>query len=779
MSSFDNIPVELREMDQWVVWEMRPPAKEGDNPRKVLIDPKTGWEAKSTEPATWDSYENVIQAYQTRRYAGIGFVFTESDPYVGVDYDHVRENGEWEAGYLEEILSFGSYAELSPSGTGAHVITKGKKPGSRCRSGPREMYERARYFTFTGNLIEGACPEIRQAQEAINTVYQIIDPNYQENCNQPSQAEGPAPHVQQERSTTTDYEIIRKAESARNGDKFSHLMRGDWSGYQSQSEADSALCCMLAFYTRDIPQIDRIFRMSGLDRSKWMEKRGALTYGELTIQNALSTVKEQSSRSTVKNFRQPVTTQSERREGSTSSEPNSLSFIDENGKPNFIRIGRHLQEKYQTVTHERTTYLYDINTGLYCRDNGEIESETQIILEEADYSKSLTQVKREVVSYVRDHNIVKEYPFNNYQGIPVQNGVLKINFDTEAVEILPYSPDMFFTYQLPVTYDPEADSHEIDGVIRQWVEPEDVDTMYQIPAQAILHQWSREKPYKKCYILQGDGNAGKTTYIELLHNTFGERNCACVALQRMGTDRFFMAPLEGKLFNLYDELADMPVNNTEALKELTGGFYHSIERKGRDSYEGRIFAVHVFSCNKPPNVDKRYQDDSAFWERWEYVTFPRTFPKDPTFNERYYTPENISGFFNAVLKNVIDIRKRGALLTESSAFETRERWNYNSDPLFRFLEENLEKDQNGAIPKEVLHAAYLSFCRHENVEATKIIKAPNTFGQKMFSYGAADSRPRQGRDRVQSYTGFRWMRTSRYQPEGTDQAALTKAHQPV
>lgn len=452
---------------------------------------------------------------------------------------------------------------------------------------------------------------------------------------------------------------------------------------------------------------------------------------------------------------------------------NYPSFMDDNGKPNFIRIGRYLQGKYHTVTHERTTYLYDTKTGLYCKDNGEIESETQVILEECGYSDSLTRVKREITSYVRDHTIMKEYPFNSYQGIPVKNGVLTINFDTETIEIIPYTPEMFFTYQLPVTYDPEADSQEIDSVIRQWVEPEDLDTLYQIPAQAILHQWGRDKPYKKCYLLQGDGNAGKTTYLELLHATFGEINCACVALQRMGTDRFFMGPLEGKLFNLYDELADMPVHNTEALKELTGGFYHNIEKKRFDSYQGRIFAVHVFSCNKPPRVDERYQSDSAFWERWEYVIFPNIFRKDPTFNERNYTPKNISGFFNAVLKAVISIRKNGVLLTESSAYETKDKWNFNSDPLYRFIEGNLEKDQNGAIPKEVLYAAYLSYCRDESIDATKIISSLNTFAQKLFSYGAAQSRPRIEGERVQCFAGFKWMRTSDYQPEGTNQAALT------
>ena len=302
MQSFDNIPVELREIHQWVVRDER----------KVPYNPITGQPASSTDPTTWDSYENAIRAYQTGKYAGIGFVFTESDPYVGVDYDHIRETEGWEPGYLEEILSFGSYAELSPSGTGAHVITKGMIPGQRNRnaSGPREMYEKGRYFTFTGNIIAGACPDIRQAQDAINTVYRIIDPSPATDPSRKTHI--PTPASTPGGNATPDYEIIRKAESAKNGDKFSRLMRGDWSGYPSQSEGDSALCCLLAFYTRDIPQIDRIFRISGLNRPKWGEKHGALTYGESTIQNALSTVKEQSSSAGYKNPRQQVKTHQEK-----------------------------------------------------------------------------------------------------------------------------------------------------------------------------------------------------------------------------------------------------------------------------------------------------------------------------------------------------------------------------------------------------------------------------------------------------------------------------------
>jgi primase-polymerase (primpol)-like protein len=65
--------------------------------------------------------------------------------------------------------------------------------------------------------------------------------------------------------------LIERAKRARNGDKFSRLWAGDASEYDSASEADLALCSILAFWTVGDPDsIDRLFRESGLFRdAKW------------------------------------------------------------------------------------------------------------------------------------------------------------------------------------------------------------------------------------------------------------------------------------------------------------------------------------------------------------------------------------------------------------------------------------------------------------------------------------------------------------------------------
>jgi hypothetical protein len=92
-------------------------------------------------------------------------------------------------------------------------------------------------------------------------------------------------------NSLTDEEVLHRAESARNGEKFRCLMAGDTSVHAGDdSSADLALCNILRFWTAGDPeQIDRIFRHSGLMREKWDEGRGETTYGNRTIALALNT----------------------------------------------------------------------------------------------------------------------------------------------------------------------------------------------------------------------------------------------------------------------------------------------------------------------------------------------------------------------------------------------------------------------------------------------------------------------------------------------------------
>jgi hypothetical protein len=92
-----------------------------------------------------------------------------------------------------------------------------------------------------------------------------------------------------------DRKLLDKARSAKNGSKFAALYdQGDTSAYAGDdSRADEALCCHLAFWCdKDPARIDRLFRQSARFRDKWDERRGAQTYGERTIERAISLTAE-------------------------------------------------------------------------------------------------------------------------------------------------------------------------------------------------------------------------------------------------------------------------------------------------------------------------------------------------------------------------------------------------------------------------------------------------------------------------------------------------------
>lgn len=141
-----NIPLELKKLNQWVVWRM----EEGE--RKMPYNPKTHTPAKSNDATTWGSFMDAAKAMQDHDYSGLGFVFSDNDPYCGIDLDDVRQGTQIEMWAYDIVSRFNSYAELSPSGSGIHIIIKGKVDKGRKVTPRIEVYSTERYFTFTGDV---------------------------------------------------------------------------------------------------------------------------------------------------------------------------------------------------------------------------------------------------------------------------------------------------------------------------------------------------------------------------------------------------------------------------------------------------------------------------------------------------------------------------------------------------------------------------------------------------------------------------------------------------
>ncbi|MFQ3319878.1 MAG: putative DNA primase/helicase [Natronomonas sp.] len=230
-------------------------------------------------------------------------MFTDDDPIVGVDLDDCRdpETDDIDDDAQDIIKRLDSYTEVSPSGTGYHVLIRGELPEGRNRRGSIELYDTARFFTVTGDHVERTPTRVARRQDALVAIHR----EYVQDTERDTAAESEQRGGADDQSPTTgtadgdvdleDEELLEKATNASNGEKFKRLWNGNIVGYDSQSEADMALCCLLAFWTGgDRTQMEHLFRQSGLHREKWDEVHYAdgSTYGEKTIKRAIANTSE-------------------------------------------------------------------------------------------------------------------------------------------------------------------------------------------------------------------------------------------------------------------------------------------------------------------------------------------------------------------------------------------------------------------------------------------------------------------------------------------------------
>jgi putative DNA primase/helicase len=270
----------LEEYPQWVAWEYREQGK-----RKVPISPHTWGVADATNPETWSTYDEALLCAGSGKQ--VGFVFSDNDPFTGIDLDGCinLETGEIAPWADRIIAALNSYTEFSPSGTGLKIWVRASKPGDACRTGSIEIYDRGRFFAFTGKQF-GPQSKVQDRQEQLERLYQEL---FRKEESTDKDLHGGVDDG--DGFGGNDAELLAKARNANGtGKLFSRLYdNGDTSMYSyDDSRADMALCGMLAYWSgKDSERMDRLFRSSRLMRKKWGSRRGSSTYGEQTIARAI------------------------------------------------------------------------------------------------------------------------------------------------------------------------------------------------------------------------------------------------------------------------------------------------------------------------------------------------------------------------------------------------------------------------------------------------------------------------------------------------------------
>lgn len=195
------IPQELARSNQWVIWAYRVNKQENGMFRviKQPYQPKNPYSvvSKSHSSELSDLSNALLCLKEYSHVDGIGYMFGEGDGLVGVDLDNCRDpsTGKIREEYLFWVKKLGSYAEISPSGTGVKIWVKGsvsdiyfastESTGFRILNyagGEIEIYRRGQFFTVTTQIIEGLHYNyIRNTQEDLDVICEFSLSNTDQN----------------------------------------------------------------------------------------------------------------------------------------------------------------------------------------------------------------------------------------------------------------------------------------------------------------------------------------------------------------------------------------------------------------------------------------------------------------------------------------------------------------------------------------------------------------------------------------------------------------------
>jgi putative DNA primase/helicase len=677
------IPLELKSKKRWVLWK-----RETRNGKPTKI-PYTVADvpAKADDPSTWNSFDACLNAFKSDGkclFDGVGYEFEKEDGIIGIDIDHCRnpDTGDVEGWVAQKVQRFCSYAEISPSGRGVHIFVTGKKSGERSKRGNIEIYDKGRFFTVTGLHIQGTPTGIESRQEELDAFYsEVFDDDDTAEI---------SPIVVSNR-IVSDAELLDKAAHARNGEKFSRLYyQGDTSGYPSDSEADLALCSELAFWTNgDQEWIDRLFRSSALFRTKWDEHRGALTYGEMTIEKACSGLEVGYLGHAFDN------------------RPSEEFFVGSRFVPKRVADVILTHHHFFTFTDTEEVYVYDSNEGIY-RQGGEqiIRDETQRLLGDRTTNYNV----REVEGFIRRSRYLKRDQLAQSPDlIPVKNGVL--NRETRTLER--YTPGKPFVSKIAASYDPEADGAAFQEFLNETFSPEDIPLAEEILGDVLYRSYW----HKKGVMLLGPGDNGKSVFFYVEGSMLGTENIATRSLQDIDQDRFAKADLFGKFANIHADLPSTSLKKTGTFKMLTGGDRINAERKYQQPFTFVNCAKLHFSANELPATKDQ---TPAFFDRWLLIELPYRFvdnpqsegekQRDPRLRDKLTTEEGLSGALNVALDGLDRLLANGQFTASKASEQVKERWIARTDSLQSFTDKRVSAKKHCFVSKDNLYESYQGYC---------------------------------------------------------------------
>lgn len=740
---YEKIPLELKQLSHWVGWKyMQRPGE--DHKRKVPINAMDGQPAKSNDPTTWCDFDTACRSKERFGLDGIGFMFS-GDGIFGIDIDHCYdpETRELDPAAAEIIETVQSYTELSPSGTGIHILCKGALPEGRKRRGAVEMYSTLRYFTVTGNQFGLEYP-FSDCTERVAVMHR----KYLGEEETAAGAQRAALPMPVGRGTNADMSVdavLCRMFDSKHGQKLQDLYNGSWEQYGigdgSQSSADQAFCNMLAFWCRcDAALMDAIFRRSRLYRQKWDKRRGAKTYGQITIDRA------------IKDCRDIWEPQERVQRPAPAVPPPPQNTFNEVPVMENTTVGETGQRKYYTYDDTGNALRFrDANAGLIhynhvdgcwiywdgvrwaSDENGEIKRRADKML--ADMAKDLKEMQddpaynayKKHLSRSRSHRGKEGFiaEARHLEGVPVlpsemdragnafnvRNCLISLKTGRTAEHDKKY----MISKLAPVTYDENAKCPRWDRFIEEITCG---DKSLQLYLQRMIGYCMTAYTKEQCmFFLYGNGSNGKSVFVDTIAYMLGEYAASCqpetvMMRDRNNTARGDLARLKGARMVVTSEPNDGCRLDEGIVKQMTGGTENKLTARflyGREFEFSPEFKI-VMSTNYKPVIKGT---DNGIWRRVRLIPFTAEFTKenrDPQLTEKLR--RELPGILNWAIAGAVGWCKEGlppcAIIDEAG-----QEYRSEMDRVQQFLDDCTTRSESSSTQASTLYKCYKAWCSEQ------------------------------------------------------------------
>jgi len=746
-----NIPAELALQRSWIVYKLLPPDKHGKI-QKIPINPKspahnpTGGDYN--DPASWVLLKEAleyIKATKSSQY-GVGYFFSMGSGYVGVDFDHcLDEKGD----IADERVAFwvhqlDSYTEVSVSGTGLHVIVRGDYPKG-IRRAWAEIYPHGRFFAMTGDTLPNF-EEIKDRQEQVDSLAAALT----------GLATGSTPPMPGQENSDTPMQITReqllesmqkfwqpldvvltRMTSGRSKKEIAALMEGDselWKGagapYPSRSEADAALMLFLADYTNcNTQQMMQIFKSSGLDRTDEKPQ----SYYDITIETAINIV--------LSRTRPELATLSREhveyllmQEIDDAGHARCMEYLYGERFLNVVGMG-WMQRGTTHWSSELAQPLLTMTTEALLRIRGSL----------AERNKLDRLEKASAVMAGRVRSV--EYMFSAYTALGINEmdkdpyllNVLNGVVDLRSGQLIHRTPSDFFSYCLPVPYNPDVTSELWQRTLYENVDEN--REMLHFVQRAVGYSFTGSTREEKMFYIYGPARSGKGVFTQTIQALMGlplftQVDFGVLTANR-GDDRqnFSLAPLKASRFVSASESSKYEKLNEATVKTCTGRDAINAAFK----YQTPFTFVPQFkvwlTSNHPPVGDT---EDDAFWGRIATIHFPRTHlgAENVMLKESLEDQDTLTGILTWCVQGARAWYEEG-LGIPRQVFQNTQQHRIDQDHIKQWMDEECTVNNDFSAPFEDLYASYKHWCNRNGVVAYQ----NRNFSKGLQNKGLHERRP--------------------------------------